>query len=168
MIGPDRVTAASWTIAGAIVVIAFAWVADDSAGNPVALLALSAAIVLTATFAVQAVMPPWWRLILGRERIGWRIGPWAGTVPWTAVRTARITRGWGDERLVLGHERGAATGRRPGWPAAAMQRGRSVVTIPLPVGYDRDALERVLATRLGEGRLPPPAPLTPIDLRGAT
>lgn len=144
---PARGPAAAWAVAGVVLLAAGVWLVLDSAGAPLAWIAIAVFGVVAAYFLLQALVPSWFTLVCDEHGIRGRT-PWRRLeVTWDGIDLASIDRFAGDPVLRL----------------HLATDPPDVVDVLLPVGADVESLHAVLRDRLG----PAPVTSTPTSSRSA-
>lgn len=144
---PARGPAVAWAVAGAVLLAAGVWLVLDSAGAPLAWVAVAVFGAVAAYFLLQALVPSWFTLVCDEHGIRGRT-PWRRIdVTWDEIDLATVDRFAGDPVLRL----------------HLATDPPDVVDALLPVGTDVGSLHAVLRDRLG----PAPATSTPTSPRSA-
>lgn len=148
---PDRREVARWVAGSTAALAVFVWAFVDSAGHPLAWVALTFGVIVAAYFVLQLVAPSRFVVRLEADVLTARFAWSSATVSWDDVNVARVSSLAGEPYLEL---------------EVRDHEARRVVShgVLLPVGCDLAALHAFLARRLGRGGLRPPRTFTPIDL----
>lgn len=150
---PARGPAVAWAVAGAVLLAAGVWLVVDSAGTPLAWVAVAVFGAVASYFLLQALVPSWFTLVCDEHGLRGRT-PWRRLdVAWDQVDLATVDRFVGDPVLRL----------------HLATDPPDVVDVLLPVGADVAALHRFLRDRLGRVPVPdaPTPPMTATTPRSA-
>ena len=149
---PARGPAIAWAVAGVILLAAGVWLVLDSAGAPLAWVAVAVFGAVASYFLLQAVVPSWFALVCDERGIRGRT-PWRHLdVTWGQIDLASVDAFAGDPVLRL----------------HLATDPPDVVDVLLPVGADIAGLHAILRDQLGPAPVTAPSTSTSPSSRSAS